>query len=117
MSSVSKQESSSYFVSLADCSRHTIFNGVDIATMSGETMMISIVTFAPKAKVLAHKHEHEQMGMLLEGELTFTIGGETRTLHAGEMWRIPGGIEHSAVAGEAPVRAIDIFHPIREDYR
>ena len=48
----------------------------------------------------AHQHPHEQMGMLLEGELTFTIGGQTRTLKPGEMWRIPGGVEHSAVRQE-----------------
>jgi quercetin dioxygenase-like cupin family protein len=55
--------------------------------------------------------------MLLEGELTFTIGDQTRTLHPGEMWRIPGGVVHSAVAGDQPVKALDVFHPIREDYR
>jgi hypothetical protein len=33
------------------------------------------------------------------------------------MWRIPGGAVHSAVAGDNPVKALDVFHPIREDYR
>ena len=38
------------------------------------------------AHAALHQHPHEQMGMLLEGELTFTIGGQTRTLKAGEMF-------------------------------
>ena len=108
---------SSYYVTPAECSRHNIFPGVDIATMAGEQAMLSLVTFEPRAVVQPHSHPHEQIGMLLEGELTFTIGGETRTLHPGEMWRIPGGVVHSAVAGTKPVRALDVFHPIREDYR
>jgi quercetin dioxygenase-like cupin family protein len=107
----------SFFLAPSDCSRHTIFPGVDIHTTAGENMMLSLVEFAPHAVVEPHSHPHEQMGMLLEGELTFTIGGQTRTLKAGEMWRIPGGIVHSAVAGERPVKALDVFHPIREDYR
>ena len=107
----------SYFVTRADCSRHAIFPGVDIHTTAGETMMLSLVEFAPHAVVEPHSHPHEQMGMLLEGELTFMIGGQSRTLQPGEMWRIPGGVIHSAVAGDQPVKALDVFHPIREDYR
>lgn len=107
----------SYFVQPTECSRHTIFPGVEIATMAGQAVMLSLVTFEPGAVVEPHSHPHEQVGMLLEGELTFTIGGETRTLRPGEMWRIPGGVVHSAVAGAAPVKALDVFHPIREDYR
>ena len=107
----------SYFLSRSDCSQHTIFPGVDIHTAAGEKMMLSLVEFAPRAVVQPHSHPHEQMGMLLEGELTFTIGDQTRTLHPGEMWRSPGGVVHSAVAGDQPVKALDVFHPIREDYR
>jgi len=108
---------SSYFVTRSDCSRHTIFPGVDIHTTAGETMMLSLVEFEPHAVVQPHSHPHEQMGMLLEGELTFTIGEQAKTLAAGEMWRIPGGVVHSAVAGDRPVKALDVFYPIREDYR
>lgn len=85
--------------------------------MAGVGTMLSLVTFAPGAVVEPHSHPHEQIGMLLEGELTFHIGDETRTLKPGEMWRIPGGVVHSAVAGNATVKALDVFNPIREDYR
>ena len=106
----------SYYVTRAECSQHTIFPGVNIFTTAGQQMMISLVEFEPGAVVPPHAHPHEQMGMLLEGDLTFTIGGETRTLQPGEMWRIPGGVVHSAVAGNRAVKALDVFQPIREDY-
>ena len=108
---------SEYFVDKSDCSQHSIFPGVDIFTTHGEGLMLSLVQFEPQAVVEGHSHPHEQMGLLLEGELTFTIGGETRTLRPGQMWRIPGGVLHMCVAGDAPVRALDVFHPVREDYK
>ena len=107
----------SFYVTRSECSQHEIFPGVRIFTTAGQQMMLSLVEFEPHAIVQPHSHPHEQMGMLLEGELTFTIGGQTRTLHPGEMWRIPGQVVHSAVAGDKLVKALDVFHPIREDYR
>jgi quercetin dioxygenase-like cupin family protein len=108
---------SKYIVRPQDCSHHEIFPGVHIHTAAGQHMMLSLVEFEPHAVVQPHSHPHEQMGLLLEGELTFTIGGETTVVRPGEMWRIPGGVVHSAVAGDRPVKALDVFHPIRDDYR
>jgi quercetin dioxygenase-like cupin family protein len=110
-------QSSKYFVTLPECSRHNIFPGVFINTVSGEKTMISVVELEPHSQVLPHKHPHEQMGYLIRGELTFTIGDETRVVKPGEMWRIPGDVVHSCVAGDEPALALDVFNPIREDYR
>jgi quercetin dioxygenase-like cupin family protein len=55
--------------------------------------------------------------MVLEGRAIFHIGGEEKTLGQGDMYRIPGNVKHRVVALEDPVKALDIFHPIREDYR
>ena len=35
----------------------------------------------------------------------------------GDLFRIPGGVPHSVVAGAAPVKALDVFYPIRDEYR
>jgi quercetin dioxygenase-like cupin family protein len=108
---------SKYIVRREQCSHHEIFPGVQIHTTAGQKMMLSSVEFAPHAAVQPHSHPHEQMGLLLEGELTFVIGDETTLVRPGEMWRIPGGVIHSATAGDRPVKALDVFCPIREDYR
>ena len=108
---------SKYFVTKPECSRHQIFPGVFINTVVGEKTMLSVVELEPRSQVLPHQHPHEQMGMLIRGELTFTIGDETRTIKPGEMWRIPGGVVHGCVAGAEPAVALDVFNPIREDYR
>ena len=108
---------SNYVISKQDCSKHNIFPGVDIFTVAGERMMLSFVEFEANAVVEMHDHPHEQMGLLLEGELTFTIGDEEHLVTPGQMWRIPGNVQHKAVAGNTPVKALDVFSPIREDYR
>jgi quercetin dioxygenase-like cupin family protein len=106
-----------YFYQLDEASRHMIFPGVTIRTVAGDRMMLSYVEFAAGSVVEKHQHPHEQMGLLLEGELTFEVGDERRTLRAGEMWRIPGGVDHRVVAGDQPARALDVFCPVRDDYR
>ncbi len=108
---------SGYFVDKKDCSHHRIFPGVDIYTACGEQMMLSLVEMKPFAVVEEHSHPHEQMGLMLEGEADFTIGGQPLRVVAGQMWRIPGGVPHKVVAGDRPVRALDVFHPPREDYK
>lgn len=108
---------SQYIVRPEQCSVHNIFPGVNIATTAGDSLMLSLVTFEPHSRVEPHSHPHEQMGLLLEGELRFTIGGEETLVKPGQMWRIPGGVEHSCQAGDQPVKALDVFHPVRDDYR
>ena len=106
-----------YFPTAAECSTHTIFPGVTIHTCAAEKMMMSYVALQPHAVVEEHSHPHEQVGMLLEGRARFIIGGEEKVLAKGDMWRIPGNVAHRVIALDEPVKAIDIFYPIREDYR
>lgn len=108
---------SSFIVEKSACSPHTIFPGVNIFTTAGERMMLSLVEMQPYSVVEEHSHPHEQMGLMLEGEAEFIVGGESQRVSAGMMWKIPGGVKHKVIAGALPVRALDVFHPIREDYR
>lgn len=106
-----------YIVDKEQCSRHTIFPGVDIYTTHGEHLMLSLVEMQPHAVVEEHSHPHEQLGYMISGQAEFIVDGESRMVGPGEMWRIPGGIKHKVIAGDEPVRAVDMFYPIREDYK
>ena len=108
---------SQFFPTPSEMSRHTIFPGVHIHTCAAEKMMLSLATLMPHSVVEEHSHPHEQVGMVIEGRATFQIGGEEKTLGPGDLFRIPGGVKHRVVALEQTVKALDIFYPIREDYR
>lgn len=108
---------SQFFPSSEEMSRHTIFPGVHIQTAAADKMMLSVVDLEPNSVVEEHSHPHEQVGMLLAGRAIFFIGGEQKTLQTGDLYRIPGHVKHHVVALDEPVRALDIFYPVREDYR
>jgi quercetin dioxygenase-like cupin family protein len=111
------EASDGYFLSAGSGSRHEIFPGVVLRAIAGTNLMLSVVHLEPGSIVQDHSHPHEQMGILIEGRLEFTIAGVTRILNPGDMWRIPGGVVHRVKALDQPARALDVFHPVRDDYR
>ncbi len=59
-------------------------------------------------------HSHlAQWGTVLDGEIEFTIGSETRTMTSGAIYDIPSGVEHGALI-KAGTKVIDVFE---EPYR
>ena len=91
--------------------------GVMARTFWGEKMLLSLLEFDPNSEVPNHTHPHEQGGMILEGELEMNIGGDARLLKPGDTYIIPGGIEHGGKSGSAPARVLDIFSPVREEFK
>ena len=63
-----------------------------------------------------HDHPHEQVVNVLEGELALTVDGTEHVLHPGDVVVIPGGVRHAARA-LAPSYVLDVFAPVRDDYR
>ena len=63
-----------------------------------------------------HSHPHEQVVNMLEGEFELVVDGTPHRLKPGDVLAIPGDAPH---AGRALTRCriLDVFHPIREDYR
>ena len=96
---------SRYFPAADEFGRHTIFDTIQIRTCAGEHMQFSLVDIPAGGMVGEHSHANEQMGLVVEGEMDFTIGGETRRLRPGDVFRIPGGVPHSVIAGDKPVKA------------
>ncbi|MEM7476947.1 MAG: cupin domain-containing protein [Planctomycetota bacterium] len=90
--------------------------GVRLRTPHGEQLMLSVVEMDEGSEVPLHSHHHEQAGILLEGRMLLRIGDEEKELGPGEMYIIPGGSEHRALAVGGPIKVLDVFSPIREDY-
>jgi quercetin dioxygenase-like cupin family protein len=109
---------SRFFPNADQYGRHTIFGNIPIVTFAGEKLQLSYVEIPPGGVVEWHSHPHEQMGMVISGEVRFQIGDEERVLKGGDMYCAPGGVRHRVVAlGEATAKVLDVFHPVRDDYR
>lgn len=68
------------------------------------------------AELPEHAHPHEQLTNVISGTFQLTIGGETHRLEPGQVAEIPPNVSHSGVA-QTVCRLIDVFCPVREDYR
>ena len=56
-----------------------------------------------------HRHPYEEVFVVLEGEATFTLGGEQRVVRGGEVAVAPAGVAHGFVnSGDGPLRQVDI---------
>ena len=104
-------------ITLEDRTATNLLPGIDLRTFWGENMMLSVADLEPGALLPPHRHPHEQGGVILEGELTLTIDGDIRVLRPGDIYIVEGGVEHSAQAGSDGCRALDIFSPVRDEYK
>jgi quercetin dioxygenase-like cupin family protein len=84
--------------------------------VQGERITLAIVELAPNAVVPEHRHAAEQLGMVITGQMHFTVDGETRDLGPGGTWRILGDRPHDVVAGPEGAVVIDVFTPVRDDW-
>jgi len=84
--------------------------------IQGERLTLAVVELAPNAVVPEHRHEHEQLGMVIKGEVDFTLDGETRHLGPGGTWRILSNRPHNVNAGPDGAVVLDIFNPTRDDW-
>lgn len=105
-----------YFIDPKETLKKQLAPGVTLNLAWSEQLMLSVVELEPGSVVPMHSHPHEQAGIVLEGEFDMTIGGETRRARKGDMYIIPGGVEHAVYTGSEHAVALDVFHPIREEY-
>ena len=104
------------FIDVNKIPAQEVVPGCRLRTPYGQNLMLSYLEMEEGAEIPLHHHPHEQGGMLLEGKLELTIGDEVRVCEPGAMFLIPPDVPHRAVAVEGPVRVLDVFSPVREDY-
>ena len=106
----------SALVDLADIALRPIWDGVAARSLDGERLTFAVVELDPGSVVPEHRHEHEQLGMVLRGRMAFRVGDERRDLGPGGTWRIPSNVPHEVTAGPDGAVVIDVFAPVRDDW-
>jgi len=91
-------------------------NAVRARRIQGDRITLALVELGPNAAVPEHRHDAEQLGMVINGELHFTLDGETRVLMSGGTWRILSNRPHQVNAGPNGAVVIDVFTPVRSDW-
>ncbi len=83
----------------------------------GENVMLSQVTLEAGFRVPSHRHDNEQIAVVLSGRIRFGVGEEGAVeemqLVTGEALLLPANTPHSAHAIEKTV-VLDIFSPPSE---
>jgi quercetin dioxygenase-like cupin family protein len=85
-------------------------------SVTSELVTLALIELDPNAVVPEHSHENEQVGFLVQGSMTFTIGGEVGEVVAGSSWRILANVPHSVVAGPEGAVLVEVFSPPRHDW-
>jgi quercetin dioxygenase-like cupin family protein len=91
--------------------------GVEMRIIHGEKMTMVFFRLQPGSLIPEHSHPHEQIGAVLKGTVELTVAGETKLIHPGEAYRIPSQIVHSGRCGTSPAEVLEVFSPVREDFK
>lgn len=90
--------------------------GISARVVTADTFTVAHVSIKKGSLLPEHAHYHEQVINVTEGELELTVEGTTHILKPGKVMVLPPNVPHSGKA-LTDVKVVDVFHPIREDFR
>ena len=97
--------------------KRKLAEGINTNIVFGKQVMVSVVKFEPNSKGTLHYHPEEQWGLLLKGSLKRVQGDEVIDMKEGDCWLTPSNVPHTIYAGEEGATVLDIFSPVREEYK
>ena len=103
-------------IELSQIEEKELIPGYHVRFVHTENMTLAYWRIEAGASLPEHSHPHEQVSNLLEGEFELTVDGEKHHLTPGKVVTIPGDVPHAGTA-ITECRILDIFYPVREDYK
>jgi quercetin dioxygenase-like cupin family protein len=100
----------------AELPPYHLLEGILARTVHGASLSLAVVDLAPYLQMPEHRHPQEQLGVVVRGEFTLTIDGDSRLRRPGDLWVIPSGVPHSVVVGPQGCTAVEAFSPPRDDW-
>jgi quercetin dioxygenase-like cupin family protein len=105
------------FVHFDEVRPFELADGVTGRPLFGAGAMLNVIEFEPGSVVPLHSHPHEQLGIVLRGMQALVVEGVAHELGPMEGYVLPGGVEHSAYCGPDGALVLDVFQPVRDDYK
>lgn len=75
---------------------------------SGTNLTMAFMEIAANKEGNAHDHPFDQCGIVVEGEIEISIGGEKKLLKPMETYFIPAGIKHNWKTISSPAKILDV---------
>ena len=88
--------------------------GLGFRPVLGQRGMANFVSFDPGTEAPRHVHEEEQIVIVVDGEFTFDLDGDVRTMRRGDVAVVPSWVPHGAWTTDSHCLEIDVFVPPRE---
>ncbi len=93
-----------------------IVSGLHAKFVHSENMTVAMWKIDKGAELPEHKHPHEQIAIVIEGEFELTISEKIKKVTNGIVAVIPPNAVHKGRA-ITDCKIIDVFYPVREDYK
>jgi quercetin dioxygenase-like cupin family protein len=104
------------FMNLKDIEERELVPGFRARMVHTDSMTLAYWEVDAGAALTKHTHTHEQVVNVIQGVFELTVGDETRRIRPGDVVTIASNVAHAGIA-VTDCRILDIFHPVREDYR
>lgn len=111
-----QEEYGKYIIRYTDVPTIDLAPGIKAHIVSAEKITLSFASAEPNAQLSPHRHEHEQMLLVLDGAIDFVIEGKQYHIEKGEVVILPSNTEHGAYFTDKGARVIDVFSPPRQDF-
>lgn len=104
------------YIDLTEIQAKEVVPGFHGKFVHTENMTTAYWDIIANSSLPEHAHIHVQIMNLIEGEFEMEIDGQHLKLYAGAVVIIPSNVRHSGIA-VTYCKIIDIFQPVREDYK
>lgn len=104
-------------VHMDELDSYEIAEGLFFRPVFAENVSLNFVTFPPGSGFPTHVHPEEQVSIVREGEMEFTVGDVTRMVGPGDVIVMPPNVPHSGRTVDKGCRLIDVFAPARTGIR
>jgi len=84
--------------------------------VSAEKITVSFITMDPDFHIPVHRHQSEQIMIVMDGAIDTIVDGKLYRLEKGDVLILPSNIEHGVYSSNRGCSVIDVFSPPRQDF-
>ena len=106
----------SNLIQIEEIDQREIIPGFLARFVHSEHLTISYWEIKKGSRLPEHQHHHEQISQVMDGKFELTINGIANVMTPGKVAVIPSNAMHAGVA-LTDCKVMDIFCPVREDYK